>query len=203
MTAVALYTVALWGVTAWAARRCWTKWRHGADRLWAERWNALSVTLLVLMLPVIGTLGLSGIAPLINAAATGSLLLASGACHVAKSVATRRADTATRAMRTSLGLPVARRLMRTTTVAALWFAGAFLSLLGWLAAAAVRNAAHHQQLTGEDRRAALDQTVSHAMAAAFVVLVLGTLHCVIQQIRHDRERRRVRAAEQYYLAPED
>ncbi|MFJ4478828.1 hypothetical protein ACIQVR_32625 [Streptomyces xanthochromogenes] len=81
------------------------------------------------------TLGLVDAPTAVSAALSGTLLLGSGASHVAKTVSTRRADEAARAIRSGLGLPVARSLVRTTTVADWWFAAAVLTLLAWMGAA--------------------------------------------------------------------
>ncbi|WP_438289597.1 hypothetical protein [Streptomyces sp. HUAS TT7] len=49
----------------------------------------------------------------------------------------------------------------------------------------------------------MDQAFEHSLTAVYVVIALGTLHFVVQIVRHDREQRRVRAAEQDYLASAD
>ncbi|GAA4120040.1 hypothetical protein [Streptomyces hundungensis] len=203
MIALVLYVVAFWGLTAALAWRCLKKWRRGADQLRAEQWDALALTLLVMTLPVIGTLGLLDAAPALTASLSGTLLLGSGGCHVAKSVSTRRADTAARAIRTGLGLPVARRLLRTTTVAALWFTAAVGTMLVWMAVAVVRDLGQRQQMTADEHQVTIETTVNHAVAATLAVIALGVVHCLIQEIRRGREQRRVRAAEQHYLAAKD
>ncbi|MFD7019149.1 hypothetical protein [Streptomyces sp. NPDC059928] len=59
-------------------------------------------------------------------------------------------------------------------------------------------------MTDADRQISAEQTVDRAADAALVVLAAGAQHCVIQQVRRDREQRRVRADEQRYLtAAED
>ncbi|MER0443177.1 hypothetical protein ABR738_01055 [Streptomyces sp. Edi4] len=203
MIAMALYTLACWGVTAAVAWRCWKKWRRGADQLRAGQWDALSLTLLVMVFPTIGTLGLLHVGSSVTGAASTALLLASGACYIARSVATRRADTATRTIRAGLGLPVARRLLRTSTVAALWLTAAFATMLLWIAIAAVRALGHRQQMTAAEPQTTVAQTNGHALTAALVVIAVGALHCLIQQFRHGREQQRVRAVEQHYLTAKD
>lgn len=59
-----------------------------------------------------------------NSAAVGPLL-AAAACTVAKPVATRRADTATRALRSALGLHLARLLRRPLTISLWWLPSVF------------------------------------------------------------------------------
>ncbi|MEV5568187.1 hypothetical protein AB0L54_35835 [Streptomyces sp. NPDC052196] len=203
MTGMVLYVLAFWALTGALAWRCWKKWRRGADQLRADQWDALAVTLLVMPLPVIGTLGLLDAPTVITVLLCGSLFLGTGACHVAKSLSTRRADEATRTMRTGLGLPVARRLVRTTTVAAWWLTAAVLTMIGWMGAAVVSGLGHREQMTEAERQLTAAQTVDQAAGAGFVVVAAGVVHCVIQQIRRDREERRVRADEQRYLAAGD
>ncbi|WP_438289596.1 hypothetical protein [Streptomyces sp. HUAS TT7] len=150
MRAVLVYTV-LWSGTAAITWRCWTKWRRGADRLWAERWGVLSWTLFLLAFAVLMTLALFDATSLLTGVLSVPLLLASGACQIAKGGAARRADAATRAMCTGLGLPVARRLWSPTAVGALWFGAAFLCLMAWPTVTITRAAAHDRQQTPDER----------------------------------------------------
>ncbi|WP_329461061.1 hypothetical protein [Streptomyces sp. NBC_01431] len=92
-------------------------------------------------------------------------------------------------MRTGLGLPVARHLLRTTTAAAWWFAAAVLTMLMWAGATVVRDAGHRRQMTDAERQISAEQTVDRAADAALVVVAAGALHCVIQQVHRDRRPR--------------
>ncbi|MEV8529597.1 hypothetical protein AB0451_36710 [Streptomyces sp. NPDC052000] len=58
-------------------------------------------------------------------------------------------------------------------------------------------------MTDPEPQATAAQAIDQAMDAVLVVLAVGALRCVIQQIRRDRERRRVLADERRYLASED
>ncbi|MFD7539854.1 hypothetical protein [Streptomyces sp. NPDC059819] len=199
MRAVLLYTVA-WGITAAVVWRCWTKWRSGADRLWAERWGALAGALFLLGFSVTITLPLFVVNPTVQIALCLSPLMASGGCMVAKWVTIRRADTATRTMHGLLGLPLARRLWSPATVGALWFSDAVACLLGWMSVTTVARATDGRQHTDTEQYAAINQDFAPATVLVYAVLALGAAHVVIQIVRHMREQQHVRAAEQLYLS---
>lgn len=189
--------VALWALTAAASRGCWTVWRRGSDRLWAARWGSLAWTLLIGDLAVTTTLAAFDAAPLWTGTVALTLLLAAAACAVAKPIATRRADTATRALRSGLGLPLARPLRRPTTLALWWLAAGGVSMTAWLL---IVVAQPDHDATHAAPSAAPGSTLPHGYVATGAVLtVLGLAHCAIQEERIRREQRRVRAAEQLYL----
>ncbi|MCT9093496.1 hypothetical protein N4G70_32200 [Streptomyces sp. ASQP_92] len=189
--------VALWAVTAAVTRWCWKTWRRGNDSLWAARWGSMGWTLLIGDLAVMTTLAALNVVHLVTETVSVVLLLAAAGCAVAKPVATRRADTSTRSLRSGLGLPVARPLWRPMTVGAWWLAGGTVSMAAWL----VSDAFH----SGHDApHPAFDAPGGSPlpqgfMAAGVVLTFLALAHCAIQEERIRREQRRVRAAEQHYL----
>ncbi|MBT2453197.1 hypothetical protein J7F03_40560 [Streptomyces sp. ISL-43] len=188
MKAVVLYTL-LWAITAAVTWRCWTKWRRSADQLWPTKWDALSWALLLLGLSTGATLQLLNVAPAITNSVVLILLVAAAASTIAKPISTRRADGATRAMRSGLGLPVERRMWRPATIGALWCMGAFLLFSVWFFA-----------VSGDKRQPEMDQSRDTGFMIAFGVVVLGLVHAGVQEARVGREQRRVRAAEHDYLA---
>ncbi|MER5888084.1 hypothetical protein ABT160_30055 [Streptomyces sp. NPDC001941] len=188
---------AVWAAGAATFRWCWKTWRRGNDRLWADRWGSLGWTLLVTDLAVMTTLAALDVTQAVTELIAVGLFLAAGACAVGKSVAVRRADTATRSLRGSLGLPLARRLWRPGTVAVWWLTAGSVSMLTWLTVEALQSA--------HDARPAVVGTAEGTslpegfMTTGIVLVFLGLAHCVLQEERIRREQRRVRLAEQRYL----
>ncbi|WP_420082982.1 hypothetical protein ACN6AT_39340 (plasmid) [Streptomyces sp. JL4002] len=187
MREAVLYAV-LWAATGWLVWRCWGLWRIGSDRLWPARWGALAWALLILALAAGMSLRLFGASPTTSDSVTLVLALAAAASALARLVATRRADTATRAMRSELGLPAERALWRPAAVGTLWGIGIFvLCLTGAFTAAA----AGWQ----------MDTTDASGVLRAFLgVMALAFAHVAVQHVRVHREEHRVRKAEHDYLA---
>ncbi|MFC5253560.1 hypothetical protein [Streptomyces nigrescens] len=182
--------VALWAVTAAVTRWCWKTWRRGNDGLWAARWGSLGWTLLIGDLAVMTTLAALNVVQLLTETFAVVLLVVAAACAVAKPVATRRADTATRVLRSGLGLPLARPLWRPIAVGACWMGGTAVSMAAWLLIDATRPVAGGPA----------DSPLPHGyMTTGIVLAVLGLAHCAIQEERIRREQRHVRTAEQQYL----
>ncbi|MFD7026553.1 hypothetical protein ACFWAR_00760 [Streptomyces sp. NPDC059917] len=190
MKAVALYTI-LWAVTAGVAWRCWRRWRQGADQLWPAKWGALSVTLLTLAFSMALTLHPLGVAPAVTISLVTVLLGGAAASMIATHVSVRRADAATRAMRTGLGLPVERRMWRPATIGILWCTGAFLLLMVWVLS-----------ISFDEQRLEREQAFNAGLAIAFCVIVVGLVHAGVQKTRISREQQRVRDAEVAYLSPD-
>ncbi|MEU3778373.1 hypothetical protein AB0F11_35265 [Streptomyces sp. NPDC032472] len=188
MKAVVLYTL-LWAATAGVTWRCRRTWRRGADQLWPAKWDALAGTLLMLAFSTVMTLQPLDVAPVITISLALVLLMGAAASAIAKPVSARRADSATRAMRSGLGLPVERRMWRPATIGVLWCTGAFLLLNVWFFAVSITK-------PGPE----MDPSIDHGFVISFGVIVLGLLHAGFQQVRVGREQRRVRDAEHDYLA---
>ncbi|MEJ8662199.1 hypothetical protein [Streptomyces sp. MS1.AVA.4] len=135
--------------------------------------------------------------PLVFAGLTTVLTLASITCVFAKRRAVRRADTETRAMRAALGLPTERRMRRPATLVTLWGMAAVTVGTGWLVMAIV-------QMTSRPTTAGewpeMDRAIDTAVTLAVCFLAAGALHALIQQVRIDREQRRIRNAGLQYLS---
>ncbi|MFJ8314034.1 MULTISPECIES: hypothetical protein [unclassified Streptomyces] len=196
----AIVGAVFWAGAAGTACWCWTKWRRGADELWAPRWDALFTALGALTLAVMVTFVAVPVPPPLAVGVILLLGLGCVACVVAKRVSVRRADAETREIRAELGLPIERRMWRSMTVGILWFTGAVLSLMAWVFVGMTQAMTHGTQPTADERWPEMEQALHHGYATVYVVLALGGLHVIVQQVRRDREQRRVRAAEQQYLA---
>lgn len=188
MRTVVVYTV-LWTVTSGTGWRCWVRWRRGSDQLWPAKWNALSWALFMLAFAAVMTLTPLDTPPVIAVSLTTVLLLAAAASAIAKPIATRRALAATRAMRSGLGLPTERALWRPAAIAALWGASSFLIWMAWLFT-----------IAADGWTEQTEQAADQSLVAASGVVILACAHVAFQEVRIQREQRRVRAAELDYLA---
>lgn len=184
----------IWVVAGWVAVRCGRIWRRGADQLWAPRWEALSTTLWVMAFAVIATILLQlPIAPLFLAVVALLLTLGALAAAVARSVAVRRSEAQTRAMREGLGLATAKKLRHPVTVAMWWTMPSCAATVVWMVAASMKA---RSPVTVDG----MDAAFGEAMVLAYVGTGLGCVHAVIQWVRRERDQLRVRTTDAELLA---
>ncbi|GHB31061.1 hypothetical protein [Streptomyces chryseus] len=200
MVAAVVMCTAIWAGAVWIVLRCRRIWRNGADQLWNRKWDAMSGALACVGFAVMSTVLLRlPVDPLIFFYLATPLGLGSIACAVAKKVAMRRDDSEVRAMRTELGLPTERRLRRPMTVGTLWCAAGVMATIVWaFVASATVGSAGGPAATGDGL--AMEKVTHIGAGLAFGFVILGVLHACVQEWRLDKERRRVRTADQRYLS---
>lgn len=200
MGEVVLCTVS-WAIALWTVLRCRRIWQGGADQLWGAKWDALGPTLWVLAYAVMTTLLLPlPTEPGIPVALAALLILGSIGCGFARRAAVRRADADVRAMRAGLGLPTERRMRRPVTLATLWGMTGVLVAAAWLITATSHMTSRP---TTRDEWPEMDSAINTAVMIAVAFLAAGALHAVIQEVRTNRDRRRVRNADRQYIGNGD
>ncbi|MFD3567397.1 hypothetical protein [Streptomyces sp. NPDC058667] len=129
----------------------------------------------------------------------GLLLVGSAGSVAAGWVAARRSDVQTRAVRSGLGLPVERRLWSPWVLTGLWSAAGIPFTVAEVLVVGRYFETHSVPAAdGTWAEAPVIGWLSVLSMAAFVVI--GMLHGLLQHRRRAREQRRVRNADQQYLA---